>query len=367
VGFYLDMQGHIGLVDSAVESGDYAYVISMGEEGDKYGSSDIVIYAKMVLADGTIVKVEIDDDDYIEDGKGVDNLKLTQDEFVDEIVSYVVNDDGTYSILNKQAISENVDVDIEKGATPVLDYYADNNTVYLLCEDAADDEYAVYQGYKNVPDVKGTAKYAGAVDKNGIAKFVYIGEGAETKTSADDIIFVVGRNDEKQIKSTVGNYYEYKAIVNGETTTIKVKEGSTAWDEFEKAMGVDGKTDLKGCDDKQILVFAGMTVNSKGLVTDLEAWADDKDNDLYKYTYTGSKRMNASTGLVGFQYNKKDTEYTKWYGADDDAIVAYYEPSGNTLSAVGTMDDLKTDTNDGITVIVEEGAIIAIVAKIAAN
>ena len=105
-----------------------------------------------------------------------------------------------------------------------------------------------------------------------------------------------------------------------------------------------------------------MTENSKGLVTDLEAWYNESDG-LELTKYIGTKRLSSSSGLVGFAYNTTDKDYTTWLGADDDATVAYYEPVGGSLSDVGTINSLKTDNNDEAYVITDEGTIIAILVK----
>ena len=382
VGFYLDLQGHIGMVDTAIESGDYAYVLSMGFEGDKYGEADATIYAKLVLADGTIARVEVDDDNYVET-KG----DATQT-FIDtaakygltysaqgqktggngSIVTYVVNEDGTYSMNHKvdgatQAANE---LKIEKGITGIkinnsTSMYGDANTVYIYSDGSDADDYSAYVGYKSVPDIDAAADgttVAAAYAKNGVAKFVFV-TGATTTASADDIVFVIGRTGEannRLIKTNAGNYYEYAAVVDGETSTIRIKEGSDAHTAYVNAMA--GKA------DKTILVFAGATTNSLGLTTDLgtNMTADGAGaGDLKHDVYTGVRRANAS-GLIGFVYSNGD--YSKWLGADDDAIVAYYESTGNTLSEVGDVSTLKTDTNDIAHVITDDGVIIAIVIDV---
>ena len=361
VAFYLDGQGYIVLVDDAVESGDYAYVISVGSDKDKYGENDYTFYAKMVLADGSIVRAEIDEDDYVEDAKGNvihDNGKTdTIAKFAKQVVTYTVNDDGTYSLTVKTGLQSASNLKIKKGTTAIngigATVYGDANTIYLYCNDAADDDYTAYVGYKAVPDIDGkSGTQAAAVSKNGVAKFVFI-TGADTKMSAEDVVFVIGRTAEAPIKSSVGTYYSYKAIVNGETTTINVKEGS-ANDQIVKDATAKG--------DKSVLVYYGMTVNSKGLVTDLDTGdvngkPDDKDLAVL-WMKAGVKRAS-SAGLIGFEYVGSD--YTKWLGAEDDAIVAYYEPVGNSLSDTAGISSLVTDPDDVAVVVTYEDSIIAMV------
>ena len=381
VGFYLDQQGNIVLVDKSVETGDYAYVVSMGSEGDKYGENNFTAYAKLVLADGTIARVEVDKDSYVK-VNGKTNFAKTVEAFGftynagdktvtgnGSIVSYVVNEDGTYDLTAKvmgSVVGTNLNID--KGVSAVKlgnkTSYGDANTVYIFCDDADSDEYSAYVGYKNVPDIDGKAGTVGAMyaNNNNVAKFVFV-TGAETKASADDIVFVIGRNaaNTKLIKSSVGNYYEFAAVINGETSVVRIKENSQAWDVYAAAMG--GEANMAKWADKQVVLFAGAATNSSGLTTNLTArnWDDPGyTGDLAYQTLVGVRRQN-SAGLLGFGYN--GSEYTNWMGADDNAIVVYFDYSGNSLGEVGTVNDLLTDINDVAHIVTDEGSIIAILVE----
>ena len=355
VAFYLDAQGNIVRIGEASESNDYAYVITMGKETDKFGEKDEAVFAKMVLTDGSILKVQVNSDDYDK------TLSDAEGKFLNKIVSYTEEDDGTYSLSAKSAkISGAADLAIKGGSTPItLDkagdvvYYGDKNTVYLVCEDADEDDYTAYVGYNNVPDITGSAKTNVAVyEKDGVAKVVFM-TNVSTKSSAEDVIFVVGDPETKQIKSSAGNYYEFKAVVKGEATTIMVKQDSDAAKLLVK--GTAGAGDVLA--KKAIGVFFGMTESSKGLVTDLKT---DVPDGVKIASYDGTKRMSTSSGLVGFEYNKTSRDYSKWLGADEDAVVAYYDPAGNSIASVGSINTLKTDTDDQAIVVTDDGSIIAV-------
>ena len=219
--------------------------------------------------------------------------------------------------------------------------------------------------YVTLPNIKGSAATEAAVyEKNGVAKVVYLTD-VTTTASADDVIFVVGDPATKQIKSSAGDFYEFKAVVKGESTTIAVKAGSPAAKYLVN--GTEGATSIlaKG----SVGVFFGLTENSKGLVTDLKKDLPDKveingEDDGTWVAYEGTKAVSSSSGLVGFQYSDTTKKYTKWLGADDDAIVAYYEPVGGTLSDVGSINTLKTDTDDQAIVVTDDGSIIAVFVTI---
>lgn len=103
------------------------------------------------------------------------------------------------------------------------DYYANSSTIFLLYDG---DDYTVYTGIKNVPDVKGDADTNAVVfDKGGVAKVVYI-ENANVDGD-DEVIFVVGDTGAKAQKDNETNtkYYEYQAMVGGEIVKLKVRDG----------------------------------------------------------------------------------------------------------------------------------------------
>ncbi|MGI5962177.1 MAG: S-layer homology domain-containing protein [Lawsonibacter sp.] len=373
VAFYLDQQGNIVRIGEATESNDYAYVISMGKEDDKYGETSEAVFAKMVLADGTILKIEVNSDDYN------DTLADARSKFNNKIVSYTEEDDGTYSLSAKSDATISTvgtSFSVKGGSTPIngmpaaygAKIYGDKNTVYVICDDASEDDYSVYVGYNNVPDITGTDETkAVAYVKDGVAKMVYVTD-VTTESSADDVIFVIGDPTTNQIKSSAGNYYEFKAVVKGEATTIMVRQGSKAAD-YLVADGPDGKSVLG---KKDIGVFFGMTESSKGLVTDLKTTlpskveingAADPDADwrvVAGELWTGTKRVSTTSGLVGFGYVSATKDYANWLGADEDAIVAYYDYAGNSITGVGSINTLRTDTNDDAVVVTDDGSIIAV-------
>lgn len=62
---YLDAQGYVVYIDESAVSYDYAYVLTMGTDGGKFDNSTTnnkseTVYARLILTDGTIVKVETD-------------------------------------------------------------------------------------------------------------------------------------------------------------------------------------------------------------------------------------------------------------------------------------------------------------------
>ena len=409
VSFYLDGQGNIIAFEDTAVSRDYAFVYSIGYASSQYNSQSTDYGAKLVLTDGTVKSVVIDSDDTdkILDGKtftdDIQQAKLTavQNDLCWSIVSYSVNDDGTYSItkrgvaLDKSTVS--TDKDLIKNGSAVIQgagVYADKNTVYLINEQNDDgDDFNVYVGYNNVPTVNtiGGSNLMGVTSgfphnasdktspatgvayfvKDGVAKVVVITD-ADVKGSSNDVVFVVGNETANRNKTGSTEYYVYDAVVNGEVTSIKVKAESDAHDKI--------KTITKDGTNKNIGVFFGMTKNSSGYVTKLTTKTPkdvkvnittdnnanpnqvimtgaSKSGVIAGIEYTGTKR-ESNGGNIGFVYNSSSKEYTKSFAANDKALIVYYD--GEDLSVVSKV---NTDTDDKAMVVTDDGDVIAILVR----
>ena len=60
---YLDANGYVAYIDESAITYDYAYVLSMGNDDDRYGTDGTkgsTYYARLILTDVTMVKVETD-------------------------------------------------------------------------------------------------------------------------------------------------------------------------------------------------------------------------------------------------------------------------------------------------------------------
>ena len=424
VSFYLDGQGNIIAFEDANMSQDYAFVYSIGEANSQFNSDSTDYGAKLVMTDGTVKSVTIDSDDT---DKAIENAtpapttsaaKLTavQSAFGWKIVSYSVNDDGTYSLTVKKNGAADAklaplgagDVDdlIKNGTARVkgTSVYADKNTVYLINERTDDgDDFNVYVGYNNVPNVDAIGTTAGtsgvmgggasannssksdsttvksatgyaAYVKDGVAKVIVVTD-AEVSGSSNDVIFVVGNTGAKLNKSGSTEYYVYDAVVNGEVTSIKVKNGSDA----QKALYDNAASDTYG---KTVAVFFGMTKNGSGYVTkfttttpkDVEVNAKQNRDSGVSATYTSdgvvvSGKFGAPTGSSSeYEGTKREsnggnltfnTAGTKLsLAANDKATIVYYD--GEDLSVVKRV---NTDTDDRATVVTDDGTVIAILVR----
>lgn len=78
-------------IDESAVTYDYAYVLSMGTDNDQYGKGNNnkgeTVYARLVLTDGTLVKVETDEK----------NTNLNN-----HLVSYTVDKKDVYSLSDRK-------------------------------------------------------------------------------------------------------------------------------------------------------------------------------------------------------------------------------------------------------------------------
>ena len=374
VDFYLDNQGNIVMIDEADESNDYAYVLSVGSQDDLYGGSG-TYGARLILADGTSMRVTLDDDtaDRAKDDTDVSDQNPAEPSdtgddwkvynyYINRLVSYSEEDDGTYSMrvvttneINHTDVADGRlytadDEDVIRNGTsrvvlPGADsgyIYTDSNTVFLLQDrDDDGDDFSAYVGYDNVPDVdviEDTSNIIYYINSRDVARMVVMTNVTVTG-SANDVI----------------------AVVNGEATQLEVLASGTAMDVLD---------DLG---DGEVGVFFGMSENGNGYVTRLtvrtptdvevnEDIAASTDDGVYT-PYVGTQRQS-SGGVLTFNTNPVtgDTRGTVRLAGNSDATIVYYD--GDDLTVGGSV---LTDTNDEAYVVTDDGEVIAVFVYEVAN
>ena len=395
---YADQYGYVAYIDESAITYDYAYVLSMGTDGDQYGdTSSSTVYARLVLTDGTMVKVETDasiDEIYGDDAVGSDG-SLDPDKadpykgLLNHIVSYTVDKNDVYTLslrdIDEDDTAKNPDnitgtngiqkvsgdeLKIDNSvasfdATSSKTYTANSNTVFIVAdkgEDMDSYDFYVYTGIKNVPDIKGNASgtvVAVAADRNDVAKVVYI-QDADVAGSGD-VIFALADKDPYLVRDKeTGDYYEFDAIREGEVITLNVKTGSDA---AEKLMGdatrSDDAFDLNNDEvvalnnSQRIVALESVTENSDGLVTNVRIYESyDKsgtDRDGAK-AYDGGtgKAQNETVALGG----ENGTRYA-WY---DDADGARYDTDAEEFKSA-SIGGVKDDKNDKALAVFDSGVL----------
>ena len=332
---YLDAYGYVIHLDADAVAQDYAYVVGVGSANDKYGD-DADFGATLLLTDATKLKVDLDSDSTDK----YDSTQEAREALEGYIVSYSKDSDGLYTLTkrsdNRIDLKDNTfnanGLEIKSGTSAMKifaadDYYANSSTIFLLYDG---DDYTVYTGIKNVPDVKGDADTNAVVfDKGGVAKVVYI-ENANVDGD-DEVIFVVGDTGAKAQKDNETNtkYYEYQAMVGGEIVKLKVRDGD-AYD-FFKTIGTD---DIK--------VLSGLTYNKDGFVTDY----DDTFTDWHVDNGVGTEGEDDEVIGIG---DAAGQNY-KTYAYDEDVVVARFDGDDLTKSTIGR---IKDDGNDKVTYVLD--------------
>ena len=300
VDFYLDSYGYIVKLDEAegeVSVENLAFVLDAGTQRGKW--------AELLFADG---KTKV-----VDTTKNVIGL-------IDEVVSFKVEDDGTYKLTDKGDESrEKLTVTkFEKGDTRMdvsddADVKVDSKTVFVYAIDDDDDvEYKVYTGYKAAPGFE-TATVA-AYAKSGKAATLVVVEVKNDDLSSDTskLTFVAAQKDTDLVEDGDNTYYEFQAVVDGKITTLQVAYNATNLPSLADA----------------VWVFDKVTYNADDVVSKVEAASSSTD-----YTVTGisGKTSNDVVDLGGSTYAYTDD--VKVFFVDGDKITE------------GSVKDIREDNN----------------------
>ena len=379
---YMDANGYVAYVDESAVTYDYAYVLSMGSDKENWDedAKGTTVYARLVLTDGTVVKVETDENDT--------SLK-------NHIVSYSKDKKDVYSLTDRSSkdatvgqdkLSPAAKLDIDNGKagfkaetkddTNAASYTANANTVFIVAEpddDSYDDyDFSVYTGVKNVPDIEAESTTKAVValkDGSSLAKVVYI-EDANVSGNTD-VIFAVADKTPKYTKDKDGKIFELDAIKDGEPITLKIKEGSSAakklvtfGDAFKTgniALNLDNKN------DSYLVALKGITESADGYVTNVRLYNEnaltqpagaDKDGAI---TGTGITEKSKDDVVTLTKVNGNKDETFTW---SNEVIVAQYnDKSDKGEFSKSKMSSIKADSNDRYLAVLDDGVIIGLLTE----
>ena len=265
---YMDPNGYVLGFELAEKTVDqYLFVLDTHQSLSKQ--------AKVLLADGTVEEIKIDDitaDDksnptlnglnginnkvctYTVDSKGVYDLEVVTGAKVEDTWTDATPDNGASEINNGRAyftLANGTNVIVDK-KTVFTDY----------------DGETAYTGYAEVPSFEHAS--LAYVFKDKVAKIVFVLEG--DKYDADSTYFVLSSTKHESLKYDGKFYREYfNAYVNGEKTTLNVRydalDGNTGDYEPNKA-----ETPLK----EGILYQVKKTIDEEYIV-DVEQYAAKTD------------------------------------------------------------------------------------------
>ena len=244
VTLYLDNFGYVVYTDAVTAADEYMFITG-SDASVKDGFESLTI--KGVLSDGTEVTASVNK---------LDSKKLSTafDGKTEEQAQKMVNNKiVTYTKTGEKyniTVKDNTKItQIEKNKASLGDATANSKTIFVIGD--KNDNYKVYTGISNVPDVTSSSLYCYA--KSGVAKFVValdattsdgdtngiyiLGKTASAKKDGDDTIYVVEAyvNDEYVAELELDGYTKGETITRGYYKGVNTSGGNTVdWDYIKK-------------------------------------------------------------------------------------------------------------------------------------
>ena len=237
----LDAYGYVLGVTEAdnASTATYAYVTGdVVTEGNPV--SGMTYYVQLLFTDGTVEWVEVTSYAGRSTSASLDGMDTAVD--VGDFVTYTENSDGTYAISAPVGTGNATDATgstatITRGTSSFVynsTYYTLTNATVFLIQNA-DGTYATYTGIRNVPTTTlGTSAHAyilhndatGADAAHAKAARIVVLTGSSAVSEA---IFVYDTTSTGTSLAGDGTtVYTYKAIVNGEITTVELSNSSVS-------------------------------------------------------------------------------------------------------------------------------------------
>jgi S-layer homology domain. len=186
VSIFTDSNGYVLAVDKIKGTAKYAFVVA-SDNFDVSSTASVNIYplARLLLTDGTTVRVEMDRSSF---GSGI----ATDADIVGEIVEYTINTDGTYDIdlaSPAKPIASGIEIKTNSAmiGTGSASIPVDNATVFV---DGTGK--TTYTGIKNIPNftVNGTKTAAAFMNRDGVAEYVFISDN-DSALGVDGLFVVI--------------------------------------------------------------------------------------------------------------------------------------------------------------------------------
>lgn len=259
VTFYLDNAGYVVYTDAEAAADEYLKVLAV----DKFSNVSGYSSTKILKTDGTteVVNAYYDNNGTKEEPKN------------GAVYAYSVNSKGVYKLVLTDLTEKSINsTTIEKGKTQIMSgVLANAQTVFVI--DRGNDVYTVYTGIANVPKEISVTTGSAIVDKNNIAKAVFITKS--DMTGATEGVYVLDKNPTVTGTSD-DKTYTYDVIYKGEKTTLTSEDGNLFDSKgYYAKVSING-TEITGVDKGSLMQPSEATIASKGLV-------DNKDQDTFSY------------------------------------------------------------------------------------
>ena len=245
VTLYLDNFGYVVYTDAVTAADEYMFITG-SDASVKSGFESLTI--KGVLSDGTEVTASVNKIDSKKLSSAFDGKTESAAEAMvnNKIVTYTKTGEK-YNITVKD---DTKITQIQKNKANLGGATANSKTIFVIGD--KNDNYKVYTGIANVPDVTSSSLYCYA--KSGVAKFVValnattsdgdtngiyiLGKTASAKKDGDDTIYVVEAyvNDEYVAELELDNYTKGETIHRGYYKDVNTSGGTTVdWGDLTNA------------------------------------------------------------------------------------------------------------------------------------
>ena len=279
VTFYLDNAGYVVYTDAEAAADEYLKVLAV----DSFSSVSGYANTKILKTDGTteVVNAYYDNNGTKEEPKN------------GAVYAYSVNSKGVYKLVLTDLTEKSINgANIEKGKTQIMSgVLANAQTVFVI--DRGNDVYTVYTGIANVPKEITVKTGSAIVDKNNIAKAVFISDSDMTGSTEGVYVLdknptVTGTSDDKT--------YTYDVIYKGEKTTLTSEDGN-----LFASKGYYDNVSINGTEITKVTGSAiqpsEATVASKGLVANAQGTFSYSDSTKVLYV-DGTDVSESSIGAI---------------------------------------------------------------------
>ena len=215
----------------AAASADGYALVTMLRAGDSLDNTNA--RARLLFADGSVSNVTLD-------RVTLGNLQAldSNDDVSDYyIVSYNTASNGNYTLNrvadNNFATSGSFTVTSGSNSLSSLTgangnaLTANNSTRFVIHESSG---YRSYTGYRNIPNVRNSshafAYYTTDTSGANIAQVVFVIDG-DISTTSRDLTFISAKSASRVTQESGAPYRTFRAVVNGQITTLQVEVGAT--------------------------------------------------------------------------------------------------------------------------------------------
>ncbi len=331
----LDTNGFIIYVDEAkASSNQYLFSLKSAKKGDF--DTDVILDA--FFSDGTRKTITVKNDDVYTNGTDTTNKWFSYSEKKSgkfEITGVAAADLAQVTVTGiGKMLTENGKTAVGVDAATANQFKANKGTTFIVLDE--DDNVKVYEGISKVPTIKVTAKSgdltAFAKMDGSFAEYVFIdASDASVKgntKSATDYVYLL-KFDRAGTDADDNTYYQYKAIVNGEETTIKLD------DTFGKKQTV-------------MTLYDGIAYDADtGYVTDMDPVnpANGADDDYVKGDISG-KEVNFSKGVFDFVQDKAVADNYNVYFVVEKNVAGINDNNNDYSVDTVTGSGLETECKD---------------------